>query len=323
MDILYSIVKFFVQGGPFMFPILLVAAVGTAIAVERYITLTRLGVRNRSAWARIQPCPAEGEFDKAREMTSKDDTAVSRLLSMGLARQGAVRRRDDVEKAMEESMMEIVPQLEKRTHYLATFANLATLLGLLGTVSGLIHAFGAVATVNPAEKANLLSASISEAMNCTAFGLMTAVPLLFIHAFLQTKTTELIDGLEMASVKFLNAITRAPCGGHGQRMLGLAQRPAEGSLNAQTARRRMRKPTELLLVPMIDIFTVLVTFLLMTAVFSRITIVELDLPSAADGPAVTEPEFRLEVILREEGFELTNGTLRDRGRSRRSAANTT
>ena len=131
---------------------------------------------------------------------------MSRLLGMGLALQGAVRRRDDVEKAMEESMMEIIPQLEKRTHYLATFANLATLLGLLGTVSGLIHAFAAVATVNPAEKANLLSASISEAMNCTAFGLMTAVPILFVHALLQTKTTELIDSLETAAVKFLNAL---------------------------------------------------------------------------------------------------------------------
>ena len=71
--------------------------------------------------------------------------------------------------------------------------------------------------------------------------------------------------------------------------------------------RRMRKQSELLLVPMIDIFTVLVTFLLMTAVFSRITILELDLPSSASA-AVTEPSFRLEVIVREEGFELTNGT---------------
>ena len=151
-------------------------------------------------------------------MTSKDDTAISRLLSIGLALQGTVRRRDDVEKAMEESMMEIIPQLEKRTHYLATFANLATLLGLLGTVSGLIHAFSAVATVNPAEKANLLSASISEAMNCTAFGLMTAVPILFVHALLQTKTTELIDSLETASVKFLNALaTRAAARGQPSR----------------------------------------------------------------------------------------------------------
>jgi biopolymer transport protein ExbD len=72
--------------------------------------------------------------------------------------------------------------------------------------------------------------------------------------------------------------------------------------------QRARKPSELLLVPMIDIFTVLVTFLLMTAVFSRITIMELELPSADGGPATTEPEFRLEVILRSEGFELTNGT---------------
>jgi biopolymer transport protein ExbB len=206
VDIFYSIVKFFVQGGAFMYPILLVAAVGTAIAVERYVTLTRQGVKNRAAWARVEPALMKGEFDKARELTSKDDTAISRLLSIGLAMQGTVRRRDDVEKAMEESMMETIPQLQKRTHYLATFANLATLLGLLGTVSGLIHAFSAVATVNPAEKANLLSASISEAMNCTAFGLMTAVPILFVHALLQTKTTELIDGLETASVKFMNAL---------------------------------------------------------------------------------------------------------------------
>ena len=206
MDIFYSIVNFFVQGGPFMYPILLVAAVGAAIAIERYITLTRQGAKNRAAWARVEPALMKGEFDRVRDMTSKDDTVISRLLSIGLAYQGSVRRRDDVEKAMEESMMESIPLLQKRTHYLATFANLATLLGLLGTVSGLIHAFAAVATVNPAEKANLLSASISEAMNCTAFGLVTAVPLLFVHALLQTKTTELIDGLETASVKFLNAL---------------------------------------------------------------------------------------------------------------------
>ena len=206
MDIFYSIVNFFVQGGAFMYPILLVAAVGAAITIERYITLTRQATRNRAAWARVEPSLLKGEFDRAREMTGKDDTTISRLLSIGLAFQGVVRRRDDVEKAMEESMMEIIPKLEKRTHYLATFANLATLLGLLGTVSGLIHAFSAVATVNPAEKANLLSASISEAMNCTAFGLMTAVPLLFVHALLQTKTTELIDSLETAAVKFMNSL---------------------------------------------------------------------------------------------------------------------
>jgi len=206
VDMFYPIVKFFMHGGVFMFPIALVGAVGVAIIVERYITITRARVKSRAAWSAVEPLLSKGEFEKARELTNNDDDAVSRLLSMGLALQGAVRRRDDVEKAMEESMMEIIPQLEKRTHYLATFANLATLLGLLGTVSGLIHAFSAVATVNPAEKANLLSASISEAMNCTAFGLMTAVPILFAHAFLQTKTSEMIDSLQTASVKFLNVL---------------------------------------------------------------------------------------------------------------------
>jgi biopolymer transport protein ExbB len=207
MDFIYTIFGFFAAGGWFMFPILLVAAFAAAITIERYVTLTLVKARNQNVWSQVQPLLAEGDFDKAREMTSKDDSAISQLLTVGLARQGAVRRREDIEIAMDESMIEITPQLEKRTHYLATFANLATLLGLLGTVSGLIHAFAAVATVNPADKANLLSASISEAMNCTAFGLMTAVPILLAHAFLQTKTSELIGSLEMAFVKFLNVVT--------------------------------------------------------------------------------------------------------------------
>jgi biopolymer transport protein ExbB/TolQ len=113
---------------------------------------------------------------------------------------------------MEESLMEVLPRLEKRTHYLATFANMATLMGLLGTIIGLIDAFTAVSNANPAEKAELLSSSISIGMNCTAFGLMVAIPLVLIHSLLQTKTTEIIDSLEMASVKFLNAITERATG---------------------------------------------------------------------------------------------------------------
>jgi biopolymer transport protein ExbB len=207
MDIFYSIVGFFTRGGLFMLPILFVGALGAAIAIERFITLTRMSVRNRGVWSNLDPVLMKGEFDKAREMTGKDDSAISRLIGVGLSLQGAVRRRDDVKTAMQECMSGIMPQLEKRTHYLATLANIATLLGLLGTVSGLIHAFSAVATVNPAEKANLLSASISEAMNCTAFGLMVAVPFLAMHSWLQTKTVQLIDHLEAASIKFLTVLT--------------------------------------------------------------------------------------------------------------------
>jgi biopolymer transport protein ExbB len=103
-------------------------------------------------------------------------------------------------------MMEIIPQLEKRTSYVALAANIATLLGLLGTIMGLISAFTAVANANPAEKADLLSASISVAMNTTAFGLIVAIPLLVTHSVLTQKTGQIVAALEMASVKTLNAI---------------------------------------------------------------------------------------------------------------------
>jgi biopolymer transport protein ExbB len=207
MQLFSMIVRFFQGGGAMMYPIAVVLVIGAAIAIERYIVLTQTSVRNRGLWNEIAPLLAQGNFKGAVQVTSKSNAVIGQILSYGLARISSSSRRDDVEKAMEESLMDVVPRLEKRTHYLATFANLATLLGLLGTVVGLINAFAAVATVNPADKANLLSASISVAMNCTAFGLMTAVPLLVIHAVLQTKTTELIDSLEMASVKFLNAVT--------------------------------------------------------------------------------------------------------------------
>jgi biopolymer transport protein ExbB len=190
-----------------MYPILIVMAVGVAIAIERYMTLNLVKRRNEAMWNKIQPVLANGDFERAREITSKDDSTVSRLLGMGLARQGAVRRREDIEIAMEESMMEIIPQLEKRTAYVALGANIATLLGLLGTIIGLIQAFTAVANANPADKADLLSASISVAMNTTAFGLVVAIPLLVTHSVLTAKTGEIVDSLEMASVKALNVIT--------------------------------------------------------------------------------------------------------------------
>jgi biopolymer transport protein ExbB len=206
VDIYFALIGFFIKGGVFMAPIAIVGALAAAIAAERYITLTRLVVTNRRVWEDVEPSLSNGEFDAAREKTGKSDTIVARLLGVGLARLGAVRRIEDMEKALRANLMEVIPYLEKRTHYLATFANLATLLGLLGTVSGLIHAFTAVATANPAEKANLLAASISEAMNCTAFGLMVAVPLLFTHAFLQSKTNQLIGSLETGAVKFLTIV---------------------------------------------------------------------------------------------------------------------
>jgi len=204
---IYSMVEFFQKGGLFMYPILLVFVAGMAITVERWFQLNHIRNGNRKIWNLLHPMLAKGDFAKAQAIIDKDKSAISQMLGMGLARIGVVRRREDIEIAMEESMMEIIPQLEKRTPYVALLSNIATLLGLLGTIMGLIEAFTAVANANPAEKADLLSASISVAMNTTAFGLMSAIPLLLFHAKLTSTAGQIVDSLEMASVKALNSIS--------------------------------------------------------------------------------------------------------------------
>lgn len=213
MELYNSVVGFFQSGGLFMYPIVVVLALGLAIAIERYVYLSLAKTRNQRLWNRLMPLLKEGKYRQVAADISKSKTDISHIFSYGLSRARTSRRRDDVEIAMEEGLMETVPNLEKRTPYLATFANIATLLGLLGTIIGLIQAFTAVSSANASEKAALLSSSISVAMNTTAFGLMVAIPLLLIYAVLQTKTTQLVDSLEMASVKFLNILTERPIEG--------------------------------------------------------------------------------------------------------------
>lgn len=200
------IIKFFQDGGFWMYPILLVGIIGLAFAAERFIKLKLLEKANRKAWEELHPILADGDFEQARQMVEDGGSAVSQMLSMGLEVQGTVRRRDDIELAMEEAMMEITPQLEARTSYISMFANIATLLGLLGTIIGLISAFEAVANADPAEKSALLSSSIAMAMNTTAFGLIAAIPLLVCYNMVTSKTAAIVGSLEMISVKTLKLI---------------------------------------------------------------------------------------------------------------------
>jgi len=207
MDTFNSLVAFFQTGGMFMYPILFVLALGIAIAIERYIVISKSQLSMRKTWGRLLPLLESRDYNAAVAMLSRSKSQLSTVLTYGFNRLSSAQRRDDIEAAMEEGMMEVMPALEARTHYLATYANIATLMGLLGTIIGLIQAFTAVANADPAEKADLLSASISVAMNTTAFGLIAAIPLLLMHTVIQTKTSKLIDNLEMASVKCLNLIT--------------------------------------------------------------------------------------------------------------------
>jgi biopolymer transport protein ExbB len=203
-----DLVEFFQSGGAFMYVILAVFVLGVVIAVERLLVIGSTQSKTNRVWKQLTPMLKANDLARAENVLQNHKTPLARVLQYGLAKLRLNASREAVEAAMEEGIMEVMPELEQRTHYLATLANIATLLGLLGTIIGLIQAFTAVASADPAEKADLLSASISVAMNTTAFGLTAAIPLILIHSFLAAKTTRLVDNIEMATVKCLNLIVK-------------------------------------------------------------------------------------------------------------------
>lgn len=218
MNTINYVIRFMQEGGIYMYVILAVFLLGLAIAAERWLFLNMAKVSNRKVWDEIFPVLRKGDFRKAAQAAGDSNTPVGNMIAFGLntmtTSQGIADRRmlPAVEMAMEEALMEITPRLEKRTPYLAILANVATLLGLLGTILGLIDAFSAVSAADPAEKGAMLSSSISLAMNTTAAGLVAAIPLMLMHALLSTKTTEIVDSLEMAAVKVLNLIRQPEAG---------------------------------------------------------------------------------------------------------------
>lgn len=203
-DVFMGIVKFIQDGGVWMYPILFFFAIGLAIVLERFIYLQAVTSKNRRLWEEFFPLISKGELDKAKKVAEGSNTYIGTIMSYGLARAAVTKDHEDIELAMEEGLMECLPRLEQRTGYVATLANVSTLLGLLGTIIGLINAFGAISSADPAQKSELLSSSISVAMNTTALGLIAAIPLLLAFTYLQSKTARVVDSMEIATVKFIN-----------------------------------------------------------------------------------------------------------------------
>lgn len=207
IDMYSRITAFFQDGGLFIYPIAVVLVIGVAISIERWIFLTRERARNSKAFEDFLPLLRTTDIEKMQLYSREVQTPVTRIIGCGLDMMKVSKQRGDIENSMSEGMLETMPRLENRTGYLAVLANVATLLGLLGTIVGLISAFTAVAVADPAEKSTLLSQSISVAMNTTAFGLISAIPLLILHAVIQNKTAAIVNSIEMAAVKFLNIMT--------------------------------------------------------------------------------------------------------------------
>ena len=222
------VINFFREGGVFLYVLAAIFVVGVGISIERFIFLTAETTNNRRLWNQVAPLIANGNFKQVVAITQKSSASIATALNYGIARIASARRRDDIEKAMDESLLEVIPRIEKRTPYLQALANIGMLIGLLGTVIGLIAAFASIATANPAEKASLLAASISVAMNNTASGLFVAITLLLVHMFLEAKTTKLIDSLEIANVKFLNSVVERRQDGDAEAAHAPRGRPAHG-----------------------------------------------------------------------------------------------
>jgi len=195
----------FTEGGWGMYPIAICSIFVFAIAIERIQFLYFKASIAKDAFVQaMRKYILAGNVGKALALCSQTPTPLANIIKSGLVK---VNKSDaEVQAAMDEASLREVPRLEQRTAFLAMLANVAMLAGLLGTIVGLIQCFAAVAVGDPSEKATMLAKGISEAMNCTAFGLITAIPGLVFFGILQGKTQHLQDDINEASVSVLNLI---------------------------------------------------------------------------------------------------------------------
>jgi biopolymer transport protein ExbB len=200
-----QLASFIQSGGVFMFIILGVWGIGVAIAIERFTKLRgTFDVDGPSFMNEIQRYVLSNDIQGAIRVCAGSAAALPKVLKSGLKR--ANQGSDQVQNALDATALEVVPKVELRLNYLSLIANISTLFGLLGTIQGLIQSFSAVASADPAQKAELLATGISKAMNTTALGLFAAITIMVIHAFLSSKSDKIINEIDEFSVKLLDLL---------------------------------------------------------------------------------------------------------------------
>lgn len=201
-----TVVAMFHGGGIYMYYILVCLLVAVAIVADRVYFLWFVSAEDKHALLKgLNQHVMKGDTNGAiRFLSSQKQGPLTRILKAGLLK--AHRDDHEVQAALDEASLREVPYFEKRVGFLAVLSNGATLIGLLGTIGGMIHCFDAVAHVDPSQKATILAAGIAEAMNCTWFGLFTAIPALFAFGILQARVQTLIDGVNEAVVAEMNLV---------------------------------------------------------------------------------------------------------------------
>ncbi|MCB9667126.1 MAG: MotA/TolQ/ExbB proton channel family protein [Myxococcales bacterium] len=199
-----NLAQSFQEGGAFMYPILFWQILSIGFIAERAYYLYKSSINKDVFLATMQKCILAGDVGRAIKLCSAANAPLARIVKAGLLK---VNRPDaEVQAALDEEALRELPKIERRTPYLALFANLSMLSGLLGTVWGLITAFKGVAGADATSKATILAKGISEAMNCTAFGLMAAIIALVGFAILNGKTQRMLDDINAATVQVLNLV---------------------------------------------------------------------------------------------------------------------
>jgi biopolymer transport protein ExbB len=204
----------FAEGGIFMYVILVVSVFGLGVIIERFVFLFfKLNINAPAFMAQIERLVRAGNVDRAIKLcNAAPSAALPRVIKAGLMR--ANRSDLEISSAIEEATLEVVPKVQRRTPQLQAIANIATLMGLLGTIWGLIEAFTALDMALPEQRASYLARGISMAMNTTAFGLVVAIPCMIAHLFLASVTRKIVEEIDQYSVKLENLL----CGRRSARL---------------------------------------------------------------------------------------------------------
>ena len=207
MEFLTKIAQAFEHGGFWMWPILAFQLASIAIIVDRSIALfAKRKVDQMALVNSYEENVRRGEFEVVMNKAElvKASSPVARAIAAGATAARNFGGKEEIQGKMDEVLLHENALLDKRIAFLAMLGNVATLTGLLGTITGMIRSFAAVANANPAEKASMLAAGIAEAMNCTAYGLVTAIPALLAFAILQNRANVVAEDMNQASLKAFN-----------------------------------------------------------------------------------------------------------------------
>ena len=205
-----QIILAFQKGGLWMWAILFFQIVSLVIIIERALFLFLKRKPDQKDYAEtFSRQIRKGELDSVIRKIDKDTHKQPLALAVQAATQTALDcgGREEIQGKMDEALMGEMSVLEQRTHFLVMLGNVGTLTGLLGTIMGMIKAFSAVTYASPAEKATLLSSGVSEAMNTTAYGLIMAIPALFMFAVLQNRSNALQEDLTEAALRVFNLLS--------------------------------------------------------------------------------------------------------------------